>query len=105
MVDTFPDWTRYSHFEWNIFVPESTPSRCVLRAHDRYHDVRDVKDRFRRDLELKPGFHTIRVDLQDISIAPNGRELDMHLMKSFALYFPKLDREIQIFVGEPKLIE
>ena len=103
--EPYPDWTgEYEALEIELFYEAKTPQEWILRVHDLLHS-NDPYDRFRRSLELTPGFQTITVPLADIENAPRGRKMHMEHISALSLFTVEIAEPVSITIGSIRLTE
>lgn len=90
MHEPYPDWTGYEFLEFDLYYEAKAPRKWILRVHDHFHQ-NEVRDRFRKALELKPGFQTIRIPLAEIERAPMMRNLHLKFIAGWSLFTIDLD--------------
>jgi VanZ family protein len=72
-----PDWSGYTTLALDITNPHSSPFELLLRVHDASH-TKYYEDRFNKVLRVAPRTRaTLRVPLEEIRSAPQGRTMDM----------------------------
>ena len=72
-----PDWSGYTTLALDITNPHASPLELLLRVHDASHTNYE-EDRFNKVLHVAPRTRaTLRVALEEIRSAPQGRTMDM----------------------------
>jgi VanZ family protein len=80
------DWSRYAMLVLELRNRRARTSVVVVRAHDRTHTQRHA-DRFNAAFELPPdAVRTIRIPLEQLRRAPDGRQMDLGAMKGLAVF-------------------
>jgi hypothetical protein len=80
------DWTGYGYLEIDIGNPLAQSHLVTVRVHDLWHDQRHV-DRFNRRFGLEPqSRQVLRIPLDDIRRAPQGRDMDMEMIRGVVVF-------------------
>lgn len=80
------DWRGWNHLEVQIENPQPVEQPVVLRIHDLHHDQR-YRDRYNERFVLAPGSRaTLRIPLERIRSAPQGRDLDMAAIRGIIVF-------------------
>ncbi len=87
--DVWPDWRGYSNLVVELSLPERDPLTVNIRVHDRMHRVGEqpYHDRFNTRYELTPGANTVRIPLEIIRNAPQGRPMDLSQIDGIVVFF------------------
>ena len=73
----FPtDWRGYKYVNIDLHNPGSTIVDLTCRIHDQLHD-QSYGDRYNQRFPLGPGRNLIKINLDDVALAPRNRKLDM----------------------------
>ena len=70
------DWSRFEELVFDVALPEGPELRLVVKIYDERHNM-ETEDRFHAVIPLKPGPHRVRIPLEDVARAPQGREMDL----------------------------
>lgn len=100
--EPYPDWRGYAHFQLDIFSELSTPQTMVIRIDDLHHN-NEHSDRFNKAVIILPDLNHIRIPLDDIRLAPVGREMDLSAMKMVLLFAVKPPEEFILYVDSIRL--
>ena len=88
-VDFFepvPDWTIYRTLVLDLVNPTGVELGVTLRVHDAHHN-NEYADRFNRAFALAPrSRRAIRIPLEEIASAPQGRRMDLKQVADFHLF-------------------
>lgn len=104
--DNFPsDWRGYSHLIIVMYNPQDHPLPMTLRINDVEHDLGNnaYNDRFNTRLELLPGEHRFRLDLELIRNAPAGRSMDMAAIRRLGLFTSGLTEPKTVYLRDIRL--
>ncbi len=86
LVEPPPDWRGHRFLVLDLVNPQDEVLPLMLRILDRQHDWRH-EDRFNRPLELAPrSRQAMRIPLEDIASAPDGRHMDMSRIADLLLF-------------------
>ena len=82
------NWRGYKAFALDIFNPEFSPLRLVLRISDQQHDQGNqaLTDRFNAVITLKTGWNELKFNMHDIQQAPHDRELNLEKITNIAIF-------------------
>jgi hypothetical protein len=84
--ELYPDWRGYSRLVLDVTNPAALPLELVLRIHDGQHD-QSFSDRYNGELQLPPRTRMeIRIDLDEVSAAPQDRPMDMRDIRHLGLF-------------------
>jgi hypothetical protein len=95
--ETCPDWNGYDSLEFRVFNPGNDSVVMSIRIDDRFQNG-DCSDRFQGMRLLLPGNSRISISLQEVRLSPKQRELDIHNIVTFWLYFTRLQGFVTLFV-------
>ena len=98
------NWSQYKSLELDLLYEASVPRDFVLRVHDMAHN-RSPEDRFRKNVTLTPGFHTLRFELSDIKQTASGRELDLSRIAGLGLFTLAVEGKPVLYLGDIRLLE
>ncbi len=102
----FPrNWSRYSYLLMEILNPSPDQLELNLRVHDRHHERprRTFRDRYNAVFLLRPGWNSIRIDLEDVKRAPAGRMMDMEHIRALGVFCSRLPARRTIFIDSVRL--
>ena len=100
--EPYPDWRGYTHFQLDIFSDLPTTQSIVIRIDDVQHNNENT-DRFNQTVTILPGLNHINIPLDDIRLAPEGREMDLHAMKAVLLFAVNPSEEFILYVDNIRL--
>jgi len=80
-----PNWLGYKTLVFDGYSELPQPVKLVFSIHDIGHE-QDYHDRFNRELTIQPGANHISIPLQDIRMAPRGRQMDLSRMCGLVLF-------------------
>lgn len=102
IVEVVPDWRGYTSLDFDVFNPLKEPVRLSVRVHDRLHNHL-YPDRYNRTFRLAPGAQRISIPLDDIRMAPKGRQMSMAEIQSIIFYTYKLNAERTLYFDDIRL--
>ena len=85
LEEPYPDWRGYSSFQLDIFSELSNPQKIGIRIDDAQHNGK-YADRFNRPIVVLPGLNHIQIPLDDIRVAPVGREMNLSAIRRVLLF-------------------
>jgi len=100
------DWRGYEELCFDAFLEGNMPLSVTVRIHDETHGRSPEQlysDRFNRRFVLSPGAQWIRIDLNDVKIAPAGREMDMRRIVNICVFAYRLGEERTVFFDNFRL--
>ena len=90
------DWRGYERLCFDAFLEGDSPLAVTVRVHDEIHgksELQSYSDRFNKRLVLQPGAQQIRIDLDEVKTAPQGREMDMGRVRNICVFAYRLGEE------------
>ena len=100
--EPYPDWRRFSHFQLDIFSEVTSLQSIVIRIDDHHHN-NEHSDRFNKAVTISPGLNHIQIPIDDIRLAPVGREMDLSAMKAVLLFAVSPREEFILYVDNIRL--
>lgn len=99
------DWRGWCWIAFSIFNPDAQPIRLVCKINDRRHDITGYRyaDRFNRRIDISPGWHRVRIPLDDVRRAPADREMDLGRITEFNLFAVRLPHPRTIYMDRLSL--
>lgn len=103
------DWSAYTQLSIDLLNPTTHNLNVSLRIEDVFIRKRwQYNNAFNKDLQLRPGWQTFRVTLNDIENGPENRKLDLKNIYSIRITPQNMEtlnnnNEIAIFVDNIKL--
>ena len=100
-LNYFPnDWTGYTYLNFNVYYPGTEPFYMICRIHDRQHHRNGYRyrDRFNRRVDLHHGWNKIKINLDEVRQAPEGREMDMSKIVNWALFAVDIEHQQEIYL-------
>ena len=88
--DLSPDWSEFSELVVDIGVEGDTALTISLRVHDAGHNQMHA-DRYNRTFNLDPGRRELRIPIDALRIAPQGREMDLTAVSELILFGSESD--------------
>ena len=85
------DWSEQTTLEFDVWNDSDEETLIVVRVDDFIHN-NEHSDRFNRELIVKPGSNTVRIELADIENAPVGRSMDMTAIAKMQVFTVRPDR-------------
>lgn len=100
------NWEGYKLFQFKIYNPDPEEISITCRIHDKEHvrGSQTFTDRFNRRFTVASGWHTIRIDMEDIRRAPEGREMDLTHIWAVGIFASRLPHPRVIYLDDVKLI-
>ncbi len=102
ILEPYPDWRGYTYFELDIFSDLGTTQSITIRIDDRHHN-NEHSDRFNKAFSILPGLNHIQISLDDIRLAPVGREMDLGAMKAVLLFAVNPQKTFFLYVDTVSL--
>ena len=102
IYEPYPDWRGYSHFKLEIFSELPNSQSIVIRIDDLHHN-NEHSDRFNRAFTISPGLNHIQIPIDDIRLAPVGREIDLRAMKAVLLFAVNPHESFVLYVDALRL--
>lgn len=96
------DWTGYTELRFSVFSSNEHPVKLTIRVHDKAHN-QHYADRFNRGIDIKRGENRVRIALQDMRSAPDGREMTMNEIAGVMLFATRLEQPIELYVSNIRL--
>ena len=100
------DWREYDELCFDAFLDGDSPLAVTVRIHDEIHgrsEVQSYSDRFNRRFVLHPGAQRIRIDLDEVRKAPQGREMDMSRVTNICVFAYRLGEERVVYFDRFRL--
>jgi VanZ family protein len=102
----FPrNWRGYQWFQFRIYNPSEEVIRITCRIHDKWHTQGPqlYADRFNRTQSIAAGWHTIAIPLDDVRMAPAGREMDLSQIYAVGFFATQLPHPRTIYIDDVRL--
>ena len=96
------DWSGYETLAFDAFVEDFVTVELGLKVHDAPHNG-DVRDRYNGWIVLERGATTVRVSLDEVLEAPQGRPMDLTRIKRLQLYAVQPTQPQSFFVDNFRL--
>lgn len=97
------DWRGWNHLELDIENPQPLEQPVVVRIHDLQHD-QHYGDRYNERFVLAPeSRRTLRIPLEKIRSAPQGRDLDMAAIRGIIVFSGTREPAAEFRVHEIRL--
>ena len=97
----FPcNWEDYKMLQLCIFNPGSDQIQITCRIHDKLHEkgVQNYNDRFNKRYILQKGWNQIKIPLEQVKNAPNGREIDLGQIRAIGIFSTSLLKPALIYI-------
>ncbi len=101
------DWRGYDGLCFDVFLEGDRPLAVTVRIHDEIHgrsEVQSYSDRFNKRFVLHPGAQRIRIDLDEVRTAPQGREMDMSRVANICVFAYRLEEERMVYLDRFRLV-
>ncbi len=96
------DWRGYKTLNLEVFHSDSQPLSLTLKVYDEQHRSERsggfYSDRFNREYQLETGWNSIKIDLEDIQLAPKTREMDMSQIAKVSFFATRLKQPLTIYL-------
>jgi hypothetical protein len=102
LEEAYPDWQGYTTFQLDIFSNLPIPQSLAIRIDDVHHN-NEYSDRFNRRLAISPGLNHIQIPLDDIRVAPVGREMDLSSIRRVLLFAVNPPEEFILYLDNIRL--
>ena len=101
----FGDWSQYEYLAFDIYNPDTEPLNMTLRVHDARHELGNYShsDRFNTRIVVEPGWNKYRFELQTIAEAPEGRTMELSLIRGVEIFTSGLTESRIIFLDNLRL--
>jgi Predicted integral membrane protein len=101
----FGDWSRYETLAFDIYNPDTEPLTMTLRVHDARHELGNYAhtDRFNTRILVEPGWNHFSFSTQSIAEAPEGRQMEMSLIRGVEIFTSGLTQERVIYLDNLRL--
>ena len=96
------DWRGYRDLSFDVFLAGDEPLEVAVRIDDRAH-VQSFSDRYNATFPVRPGPNRIRIPLEDVRTAPDGRQMDLSAVTLFAVFVRDLEEERVLYVDNLRL--
>ena len=103
----FPgNWEDYKTLQLYIFNPEKDQLQITCRIHDKRHEdgIQNYNDRFNQKYTLQKGWNQIKILLEQVKNAPNGRKIDLGQIRAIGIFSTGLTKQTVIFMDDIRLI-
>jgi len=99
------DWSAYTRFSVDIYIPDKQPLDMVVRIHDVQHEIAGWidSDRFNKPVHLNPGWNHLFYSLEEIQRAPATRLMDLSHIKCIVIYATRLPATRDIYIDNIRL--
>ena len=97
----FPgNWTDYKTLQLCIFNPGGDRIQITCRIHDKLHEkgIQNYNDRFNKRYILQKGWNQIKIPLEQVKNAPNGREIDLGQIRAIGIFSTSLLKPAVIYI-------
>ncbi|HSX84531.1 MAG TPA: hypothetical protein VLE50_03955, partial [Cellvibrio sp.] len=101
----FGNWGEYDYLAFDIYNPNAESLNMTLRVHDARHELGNYAhtDRFNTRIVLEPGWNEYRFALQTIADAPQGRKMELPLIRGVEIFASGLTEQKIIFLDNLRL--
>ena len=84
----YPDWSAYQYLNISIHNDQKRNLDVEVKVYDRLHRQTgyEYSDRFNREVSLMPGWNNLKINLQDILNAPQGRRMNLGDIAGFSIF-------------------
>lgn len=104
----FPgDWRKYKTLELSIYNPQTQPLSITCRIHDLQHTLGEQRysDRYNHQFVLSTGWNKIKINLNDVALAPQHRKMDLGQIRNLGIFVTSLPQPRIIFLDNVKLLD
>lgn len=94
----YPDWSAYKYLNISIHNDQNTNLDVEVKVYDRLHRQTgyEYSDRFNHEVSLVSGWNNLKINLQDILNAPQGRRMNVDDIAGFSVFIHNPDTVISI---------
>lgn len=84
----YPGWSAYQYLNISIHNDQSENLDVEVKIYDRLHRQTgyEYSDRFNLEISLVPGWNNLKIKLQDILKAPQGRRMNLDDISGFSIF-------------------
>jgi len=100
--EPYADWRGFSRFRFEVYSELAVVRSLVIRIDDSHHN-NEHADRFNKTVTISPGLNHIHIPMEDIRLAPVGRELDLSAIKTVILFAVSPPEEFALYVDNLRL--
>ena len=102
---SFGDWREYTHLDMSLFNPDTEPLTFSVSIRDGEHFRRGghYPDRYNGRFVISPGWNDLRIPVEQIRTAPQGRELDLSDVAEMVIFTANLTQPRVIHLDRVKL--
>lgn len=100
----FKDWSGFSVIMINIYSTAPRPVRMILRLEDRSLE-QPAEDRIDYALRVVPGANDFYIPLEDLSMTPSGRTIDMSSIRRLGMYLGESADPLRVYFHRIRLSE
>jgi VanZ family protein len=107
LTHAFGNWEGYAALELSLYNPGPDPLRMTVSIRDLEHSQnrhKGMRDRFDRTFLIQPGWNDLRIPVEDIRTAPNGRTLDLGRLTSLVIFTMHLPEDRIIHLDQVRLV-
>jgi len=103
--DVYQDWRGFNTIEFHLRSDSKDVVKLCIKITDLTHDEgsQNYNNRFNLCTEVMHGENIIRIPLEDISGAPNNRELDISEISQIGFFMIDLTKEKTLYIDTIKL--
>ncbi len=105
MVAGWGDWGLYTELRMDVYNPQSEPLALVVKISDYEHDRRGYRfdDRVNRRVTVGSGWNELRIAVDDIRRAPNGRLMQMDDIGNMVIFSARLSESREFYLDHIRL--
>jgi len=94
------DWRHYQILRFSLYNPDDDELPMTLRINDQQHDRHDNRyvNRFNHRLLVQPGWNHFRIDLDDVRLAPEDRDMDMARVQRLGIFATNLPESRTVYL-------
>ncbi len=96
------DWKDYEYLSFDIYNPETTEIKIVVRIDDR-EDSPDYDDRYNHSFTLMPGLNRINLPLRELVTSGTNRKLDPGNIQGLVIFMVNPPEKVTIFMDYLRL--
>lgn len=96
--EPYPDWTAFDTLRFELISTRPDTVTLGLRIDDSHHDY-DFVDRFNYALSVHPGINSIHIPLEQVRLAPDGRQTDMRAIRRIIIFAHQPVKPIEVYLS------
>jgi hypothetical protein len=91
----FPSWKGYRELRFTVRSEQPECLQLNVRIHDAAHN-NEYHDRFNTVVQVWPGLNTFEILLEDVRMAPRGRDMDLNRIGAIGMFLVRPGRVFEL---------